>query len=53
MSFLLDLLNLNEMAHCMHHATNLWTIFFNNDITDSLESKRAKSFALLGTLANL
>jgi hypothetical protein len=53
MSLLLDLLNLDEMAHSMHHATNLWAIFFDDHISDPLKAKGAKSLALLWSTADL
>jgi hypothetical protein len=40
------------MAHCVHHATNLWAIFFDDNIANSLKSKRTKGVALFWTSAN-
>jgi hypothetical protein len=40
------------MAHCVHHATDLWAIFLYNDIANSLKTKGTESFALLGAPAN-
>jgi hypothetical protein len=38
-SSLFDLLNLYQVTCCVHHATNFWTIFFDDNIIDALESE--------------
>jgi hypothetical protein len=38
-SSLFDLLNLDQVACCVHHATNFWTILFDDNIIDALESE--------------
>jgi len=38
-SFLFNLLDLDQVANGVNHSTDLWSIFFYNNIIDALQAK--------------